>query len=39
VKALPPEYKPQERPLESNRSVPHGVISAGDEGMLNLTRK
>jgi hypothetical protein len=39
VKGTPPEYKPQEKPLESNSSIPLDVISAGDEVMLYLTIK
>jgi hypothetical protein len=39
VKGTSSEYKPHEKPLESNRSVLLGVISAGDAVMLNLTTK
>ena len=39
MKGTPPEYKSQEKPLQLDRSVPLGIISAGDEVMLNLTPK
>jgi len=39
VKGAPLEYKPQEKSLQLNLSIPLGIISAGDEVMLNLTKK
>jgi hypothetical protein len=38
VKGTSPKYKLQEQPLEIQRSVLLGVICAGDEVMLKLTR-